>query len=134
MSTLEYLRTENILNSLNTGIRIIDKDFNVIYMNRAYAEMLGIVGRSISGSKCYEISYNSKCYNAECPLKLILNGKKYVISEIETQFANLEVFCYPIKNSDEEIVGIIEEARDITELKKNGKGSKNQRCHTCFIY
>lgn len=124
MKTLEHLYTENILNSLNTGIRIIDKDFNVIYMNKTYAEMLGIVAKSISGNKCYEISYNSKCYNSECPLKLILNGQRYVTIEIETQFNNLELFCYPIENPDGEIVGIIEEARDISELRKTQKDLK----------
>ncbi len=124
MNTLEHLHTENILNSLNTGIRVIDKDFNVVYMNKAFAQSLGIAERNISGNKCYEISYNSKCYNSECPLKLILNGERYVISEVVTPFSNLLLYCYPIENSNGEIVGIVEEAKDITEFKRTEKDLK----------
>ncbi|MGQ9607801.1 MAG: PAS domain-containing sensor histidine kinase [bacterium] len=124
MNTLERLYIEDIINSLKTGIRIIDKDFNIIYINKAYAEMLGVTERSINGIKCYEISYNPKCYNSGCPLKLILNGERYVISEIETPLSNMELFCYPIKNSDGEIIGIVEEAKDITEFKRIEKDLK----------
>lgn len=124
MNILEHLYTENILDSLATGIRIIDKDFNIIYMNKAYSELLGINEKGISKSKCYEISYNSKCHNSECPLKLILNGERCIRYEVQLPFANFETFYYPIKNSDDEVIGIIEEIKDITELKKTEKDLK----------
>ena len=53
----ESLRTnrpfiEDILNGMYDWVRVIDRDHNVIYMNRAMSEGLGV---HHLGKKCYEV-------------------------------------------------------------------------------
>ncbi len=81
---------QKIIDGIPDGLRVIDKDYNVIVANQEYYKM---IGKKHKGLKCFEASHNlqSPCFNHNiyCPLQEICNGKQKKLHVIQ-QFANME--------------------------------------------
>lgn len=114
---------EQILNITGSGIRVIDKDFNVTLINESLAGMTGLTQGEIKGGKCYENFPGPKCGNKDCSLTRILGGEKRL--EIETEKIRNDgsriptlLVATPFKNADGEIIGVVENFMDITERKR----------------
>lgn len=95
-------------------VRVIDADNNVIYMNKAMSEGLGL---SASEKKCYEmIGHIKPCENCI--------SRKSTFSGIpceKEEFINGRVFSImssPIRNADGKIIAAVEVLRDITSIRK----------------
>jgi len=87
------------------------------------ARMVGLKKEDILGKKCYEVLRRESCHTEKCPLTRILSGENYI--ECETEIKKPDgsvVLCLevtkPYLNPSGEIVGIINDLRDITELKR----------------
>jgi len=114
----------NIFSSVQDGISVIDKNFNIVRvnptMNRYYSHNLPLIGK-----KCYEAYNNRKNFCETCPaIKTLVTGKP--AHEImprrnaggETMIRWLDLFTFPlIDMSTGEMKGVIEYARDITKRK-----------------
>jgi len=116
--------TEEILNGAADGIRVIDTKYRIINANKTMAEMSGIRQQNMIGQSCKIcLSSNTYCGTSECSLRKILNDKKE-FSRISTRYnaSGEELICLenvkPLFNEHDEIIGIIEDFRDITELKR----------------
>ena len=114
---------EQILNITGSGIRVIDKDFNVTLMNESFIKMTGLIQGEVKGKKCYENFPGPGCGNEDCILTRILAGKKRL--EIETEKIRTDgsriptvLVATPFKNADGDIIGVVENFMDITERKQ----------------
>lgn len=118
-----YVELSQIFNTSVDGMCVIDKDFNVLRINETFNTLLGVSKEEAVGKKCYEIFRGSECDTPNCPLKLIVNGKKRV--EFESEKTHLkgsgipcQVTATPFRTSDGELIGIVENFRDISERRQ----------------
>jgi signal transduction histidine kinase/PAS domain-containing protein len=109
---------------VSSGVRIIDKDFNVIRANRAMKNLAFERGADASSLlKCYEQLKGGDCFTDHCVLKQILEGKEKIEKEVEKEKAGGEKAVFllravPYRDGPGNIVGVLEEFIDISELKR----------------
>ncbi len=112
----------NYLNLLPTPVMAIDKDFNVVYMNKAGAETLNKGVESCKGKKCYELFNTEHCNTPECRLHQAMIKDEITSGETTARLLTGDIpISYtgaPIKNDSGEIIGALEYVNDITERKK----------------
>jgi len=124
----KYLRliegAKDLFSSIQDGIAILDKNFNIININPALKRFFSHK-EQIVGKKCFEI-YNNRdkpCEN--CP-NLSLVKDKLIKSKIHPKFdeqgnmiGSLEIYSFPLLDqSASNMVGIINYCKDITEKIK----------------
>ncbi len=112
-----------IFNTAPDAKRVIDKEFNVIRANDTFVVLAGLTSSEIMGKKCYETLSGSACHTPLCPVYQILSGKQKVEYDIEKKKKDgTSVYCMltatPLYNSEGNLIGIVEDFRDITERKK----------------
>lgn len=112
-----------IFNTAADGMCLIDKEFNIFAINRTLAEMFSLDKVEIIGKKCYEVLTGSSCKTERCCLVRILNGEKRI--EFETEKAHRDgskILCIvsanPFFGPDGELIGIVEDLKDISRLKE----------------
>ncbi|MFX1532444.1 MAG: PAS domain S-box protein, partial [Promethearchaeota archaeon] len=130
-----------IFNAAGNGMRVIDKNFNVIRLNQAFAELTGVNIKELEGLKCYDQFPHPKCHTQECTLKRILDGEEYIdIEVIKERIDGSKITCTlvatPYQNVYGEIVGVIEVFKDITEHKEAEQKLKEsiEKFKTLFIH
>ncbi|MFX1574955.1 MAG: PAS domain S-box protein [Promethearchaeota archaeon] len=111
-----------IFNVAGNGIRVIDKEFNVLRMNQAFVELTGGKETELKQQKCYEQFPHPKCHTTECTLKCIIEGDECVdIEVIKERHDGKKVICNlvatPFRNAAGELLGIVEVFKDITKRK-----------------
>ncbi|MCD6305973.1 MAG: PAS domain S-box protein [Deltaproteobacteria bacterium] len=122
-----HFELDQILETAADGIRIIDKDFNVVRVNTTLAKMAGLNKEDMLGKKCYEAFKGELCHTENCLLKRILSGENYIECEVEKERLDGSripclVVSRPYRSPDGELIGIIDYLRDISELKRlNGE-------------
>jgi PAS domain S-box-containing protein len=111
-----------ILDSIQDGISILDKDLQVIRVNSTmekwYAHQMPLVGR-----KCYEVYHGRKKACEICPSLQTLDSGKPAMEIVH--FAGeegvkgwLELYTFPhVDSTTGQMTGVIEYVRDITERK-----------------
>jgi len=111
----------NLCDLINEGFKIIDTNYNIIFCNEKYAYFNNADNNTILGKKCYDYLSSGSCGSKECSLKRMLNGKEFIETVLETKTkSNTKYFILsikPLKNENNDVVGIIECFVDITELK-----------------
>ena len=113
-----------ILNVAADGMRVIDKNFNVVQINKTFAAMTGMEQKDILGKKCHDIFWGPLCNTENCPMHQILKGKKRVEYESVKEspagkIINCWVIAVPLYDTNGKFVGILESYRDITERIEN---------------
>ncbi|MFH1798070.1 MAG: diguanylate cyclase [Candidatus Omnitrophota bacterium] len=66
------------------GMRIVDKDFNVLTANETFCNLSGVSKERAKEKKCYEVLPWPMCHTLECPLALVLSGRERVELELKT--------------------------------------------------
>lgn len=114
---------QQILDSIQDGISVLDKDFNIVWTNKfihgIYAQNAAIVGR-----KCYHAFLNEDKICEDCPAKRCFETgevHKSILPFITPRGNEgwIELSVHPIKNKDGEVIRVIEYIKDITEYKKS---------------
>ncbi len=115
-----------VLDAIQDGISVLDTDFNIIRVNKImrewYRHKLPFEGKK----KCYDVYHGRSEACVICPTKKTLESGK--LEKENVPFINaygaagtLELFTYPIINDSDEIVGVVEHVRDITDHLKARK-------------
>jgi sigma-B regulation protein RsbU (phosphoserine phosphatase) len=95
-------------------VRVIDRYNNVIYMNRAMSEGLGI---QYMGKKCYEVLGRSEpCVN--CTSRISVFDGYSQEKEERIGDRTFSVMSSPLRNAAGEVVAAVEVLRETTQLKK----------------
>ncbi|MDP2844329.1 MAG: PAS domain S-box protein, partial [Acetobacterium sp.] len=114
---------DQIFQTAADGMRVIDKDFNVLRVNDTLLELAGIRREDAAGRKCYEVFPGPRCHTPGCPLTRLLGGEVYVEDEVEKIRADGKkipciVTATPFRWLTCEVIGIVEDFRDITVRKR----------------
>jgi PAS domain S-box-containing protein len=114
---------EDVYSIVTSGVRVVDLNFNVIRMNRVMRILSGLTDGGGAEYKCYEQFKGEFCHTDKCTLRQILSGKENVGIEIEKDSCDgKKIFCslkaVPFRNEKAEIIGIVEEYTDISELRR----------------
>lgn len=112
-----------IFNTAAGGMRVIDKDFNVLKANDAFVALSGYSREELVGSKCYEFFCGQDCRTDQCPIVRILGGEERVETlDLYQNKDGMPIYCEtavtPHRTPDGEIVGVIADFRDMTERMK----------------
>ena len=113
---------EQILDASSDAIRVIDKDYNIVYTSRSFNLLHGHP-ENIIGKKCYDVVPEKECHTKDCSLKRVLkSGKKFSIErEIDTLDGTKKLYhvdIIPYNDSNGKFLGIIKNYRDITEERQ----------------
>jgi len=117
----------DILETVDEGFIVIDRDYRIVTANRAYAEQVGLPKDKIIGSHCYEISHHSdrRCYEKgeECAIQRAFeDGKSHTVVHSHCREGktciHVETKSFPMRDKDGEINQAIEVFSDLTEKKR----------------
>jgi PAS domain S-box-containing protein len=123
---LAHAELHQIFETSADGMRVIGRDFNVLRVNQMFALVAGMKKEEIIGKKCYEVFSGPLCHTPECPMTQLLGGEEAIQCEVDKERADgTKISCIvaasPFNGPDGELVGIVEDFRDITERKEAEK-------------
>ncbi len=114
-------RLETVINSIDDGIVVLDKDRSVIAANDAFLKRAELSREQVLGCCCQNLGPDS-CSVAECPTLICLqSGERQVrICERRNSDGSMaweEVHASPILDSSGNLVQVVEVWRDISERR-----------------
>jgi PAS domain S-box-containing protein len=117
-----YTELDQIFNTTANAIRLIDKDLNVLKTNRRFLTLVGLSQDEATGKKCYEAFSTSACHTPRCSMNRILGGEELIEFDVEiVRRDGVKIPCSvtvtPFLGPDGELIGIVENLKDITEHK-----------------
>ncbi|UCH96141.1 MAG: PAS domain S-box protein, partial [Candidatus Aminicenantes bacterium] len=116
--TKEFL--EDMFSSIEGGIATIDKNGRITTFNRSAEEITGFKAEEVLDKECFHILRNDLC-EEKCPLKESLETGKICfnyeinITNKEGNKVPINITTSPLRTRDGEIIGIIENFRDLTK-------------------
>jgi len=112
--------------SITDFISILDKDFRIIRVNKAFADAFAMQPQQLIGKTCYEVYHCTSHNSPDCPHSQTLKTKEPSSVEFYQQRlgVHLEVTTSPIINEDGRIEGSVHIAKDITERKLSERARK----------
>ncbi|ETR72630.1 MAG: methyl-accepting chemotaxis protein [Candidatus Magnetoglobus multicellularis str. Araruama] len=113
-----------IVDSAVIPIMIINKNFDISFMNKAGCQLLGMNQNDIASKKCYEIIKTNDCRTDNCACAQAMNTSQKIVREATAQLSNnqsLEIDYYglPLKTSDGSLVGAFEFIIDQTDIRRS---------------
>ncbi|AGF78470.1 PAS domain S-box [Desulfocapsa sulfexigens DSM 10523] len=112
-----------IFNSAPDGMHVIDRNFTMLRVNKAYCQLTGKKSEEIQGFKCYDVISDKLCHTEDCPLTQIRKGAERV--ELETKITRSDgkiipciVTATPFREPGGKVTGIIKVTRDISNWKQ----------------
>ncbi|MEW6378657.1 MAG: PAS domain S-box protein [bacterium] len=122
---IAYTELNQIFNAAVDGMCITDNEFNVRRVNDTFCKLFGISRSEIEGKNCCQVLRCPFCDDtSRCPLTLIHSGQiKQYKGDLEIGcISGRKAFCdltvEPLRNPDGELIGVIENFRDITERRQ----------------
>ncbi len=112
---------EYTFNAVPDLIAMVDVNYNILRINKAMANRLGIKIEDINGLKCYELIHGTNEPPSLCPHQLILkDGLEHTV-EIHEDTLNGDFIdsASPIYNEKNEFIGSVLIFKDITTRKKS---------------
>ncbi len=121
--TMIYNEFYQLFNSAPDGMLVIDHQFQIVRVNRAFSKLCGLQKNEIIGRQCHTVFRGDTCGGKSCPLAQILAGKKRVETEIDKTLINgSNVPCIatatPFMEADGTENGAVMVVKDISERKR----------------
>jgi PAS domain S-box-containing protein len=118
-----HAELNQIFRTAADAMRVVDKEFNVLRVNDTFATLSGVNEKETIGKKCYEVFCGPLCHTPKCPLSRIMAGELRVECDEQKQRNDgVTVPCIvtatPFVGPDGELVGIVEDFKDISERKQ----------------
>ena len=112
-------RWEKSFENVGEGLFLLDRDFNILQCNNAFARLVNEKQGNLIGRKCYEIIHGIDHSPEYCISSAALNEGKSIEAETFEPFLGkyLNVAADPIIESDGNIRDVIHIVRDITERR-----------------
>lgn len=114
----------NILNTVDEGFIVIDRDFRIQTANKAYCSQAGRTSDEVVGRHCYEISHGAlrPCYeeHEECAVRRVFEtGTPHTTlhrhRDAKGSILYVETKAFPIQVSSGTVTSVIETVTNITE-------------------
>jgi PAS domain S-box-containing protein len=131
-SELARAELNQIFQTAADGMRVIDKDFRVLRANETFLQMSGVSERKAVGEKCYDVFLGPVCHTPGCPLTRIMDGEERVEYDAEKKRRDGKtvpciVTATPFRKPERELVGIVEDFKDISERKEAEEALKESQ-------
>jgi PAS domain S-box-containing protein len=116
----------DILDTVDEGFIVVDRDFRILTANRAYCDQVGATCDDVTGKHCYEVSHRTDrpCHEAgeECAVqKVLASGKQHTAlhrhPDAQGQMMFVETKAYPILDAAGRVASVIETITNVTERK-----------------
>ncbi len=105
-----------ILESLLEHLVYQSKDNTIIWVNKAAADSVNSTPEQLIGLKCYQVWNNREEPCDGCPIVKSLKSNKPEINQMTTPDGRVwHVAGYPIRDKNNNIIGVVEATLDITE-------------------
>ncbi|MEW5804061.1 MAG: ATP-binding protein [bacterium] len=122
-SKCAYMELKQIFNTAVDGMRVVNKDFTILRINEMFASLSGRGRDESLGKKCYEVFWGNLCHTPGCPLARILSGEERIECDVEKERSDgsrisCMVTATPFRGAQGELIGIVENFKDITERKR----------------
>ena len=108
------------MDTIDSPIMIIDKEFNIRYLNRAGAKTVGMEQTETFGKKCFNLFNTDDCNTSKCALAQAMNHDKLVTETTEAHPEGKDIIIEytgsPIKDRDDNTIGSLEVVFDKTEV------------------
>jgi len=121
--TRTKMELEQIFRTAADGMRVVDKNFNVLRVNDTFVALSGMKEEECLEKKCYEILGGIHCHTPECNIARVLKGENRI--EMETERERMDgtrIQCIatatPFRNERGETLGIVEDFKDISYRKQ----------------
>lgn len=114
----------NVLDTVDEGFIVIDRDYRILTANKAYCSQVGEPSNSIIGRPCYEISHKTlrPCYEEgeECAVRHVFqtgepHSALHKHPDSKGSILYVETKAFPIKDSTGAVTSVIETVNNITE-------------------
>ena len=104
-------------------ISLHDQDFNIIRVNKAFADFFQDTPEKFAGKKCYEIIHGTKEPHPDCPCQQTQLTKKAATVEFfePPPGRHLKISVTPVTNDEEKNSGFVHIIKDINDQKKRMK-------------
>jgi PAS domain S-box-containing protein len=113
---------ESILDSMEGGVLVMDKDAKITYFNNSAEEITGYTKEEALNKECCKILRGELCEES-CPLEEIYKTEQpifnYEITIINKSGGKvpLNITTAPLRDRDNKIIGAVENFRDLTKHK-----------------
>ena len=120
---IAYLEFKQVFNAINDAIWVIDNKKTVLRINNSLLEILNLKSKTDAiGKKCYQLINSDLCRTEKCPLNHIRKGNPRIELDIELETTKGKrvpfwLTATPLFGLTNEIIGIVEQYKDITERK-----------------
>ncbi|MEW5802534.1 MAG: PAS domain S-box protein [bacterium] len=121
---LAYIELNQVFDTAADGMCVIGKDSRVLRVNDTLCTLFGLRKEDALGKKCHEVFHHSLCNTLCCPLEKVLGDHvKRLEFDIDLERkdgfkAACIVTTTPFRNPAGELIGIVENFKDITDRKR----------------
>lgn len=118
---------ENVINSIDDGILVVDRGYRVVTVNNAWLSRIGKSKEAVVGRYCYQISHGlagpCKGKHNECPVKeTFRTGRSCQVLHIHNGNGGderyVEIYASPVRNEKGNVYHVVEVSRDTTKRKR----------------
>jgi DNA-binding NarL/FixJ family response regulator len=116
-----HVRFAQVYDLVSDGIRIVDTDCNILYLNWVFGILVRNGTDASVGAKCYDAFPNRDCHTERCPLSRLQSGETEVQQRIVRRCADGRarsgtLTTRPLWGSNRKMAGMITGFRDTTEI------------------
>ncbi len=117
----------NILESVDEGFIVVDREYRVMSVNRAFCSLINMPEDRILGRPCYQVSHraDTPCFERgeDCAVKHTFEtGTSASVTHTHSSEAGekqyVEIKSYPVTDPSGNVISVIETVNNITEKKK----------------
>ncbi|MDO9566024.1 MAG: ATP-binding protein [Candidatus Desulfaltia sp.] len=119
---------EAIINGIKDQIMVVDRDYRIEEVNKAFLNRVGKQKKEVIGRHCYQVLHDEskpcKISNHFCPVQEAFNsgksGEAFHPRYDGRKVSYFRIIAYPMLDENRVVTRVIEMSRDITQWKKSG--------------
>jgi methyl-accepting chemotaxis protein len=107
------------LEGVQTPVVVIDRDFNVVFINECGSKQLGKTTKKVIGKKCYKLFNTDDCQTSKCACAIAMETKEPATSETTCDGKwHIQYTGSPLFNKKGNVIGAVEYIADMTGMKE----------------
>lgn len=97
---------------------VLSKDHELVEINKAGSETIGMPKEEIIGRKCFELVHGTKAPIAACPCASVVRTHQPTTNDYEQDGRHYELSAWPVLDQDRKLEAIVHVVRDVSEHKR----------------
>ena len=123
-----------IVDSVDDGFIVVDRDYRIISANQAYCTQVNRPLAQVIGGYCYTVSHGSitPCQQQDCPVRQTFasglpNTALHTHKDHEGKTMNVAIKSFPLKDGSGNILSVIETLSNVTEKMRVEEQIRNSQ-------